>query len=90
MTLGIPRGNGQVERVNRTIIPVLTKLLLDNPDRWYRHVARLQMSLNNTYQRSVGMSPFEALFKIKMKHRNNVRIISLLEQEYVQSFEGTR
>ena len=43
------------------------------------------MSLNNTYQRSVG-NPFEALFVIKMKHRDDIQIISLLEQEYVQSF----
>lgn len=78
VTTGVPRGNGQVERVNRTIIPVLTKLSLDNADRWYRHVARLQMCLNNTYQHSVDMSPFEALFGTKMKHRDDVQIISML------------
>lgn len=27
-TTGMPRGNGQVERINRSIIPVLTKLSL--------------------------------------------------------------
>ncbi|GFT88296.1 pro-Pol polyprotein [Trichonephila clavipes] len=26
---GVPRGNGQVERIHRTLIPVLTKLSLD-------------------------------------------------------------
>jgi len=36
------------------------------------------MSLNNTYQRSVG--PFEdPLFDVKMKHRDDIQIISLLE-----------
>lgn len=49
ITTGIPRGNGQVERVNRIIIPVLTKLSLDNPDRWYKHVAKLQLCINSTY-----------------------------------------
>lgn len=78
-TTGVPRGNGQVERIHQIIIPVLTKLSLDNPDRWYRHVAKLQMCLNNTYQRSIGMSPFEALLGIKMKHRDMVQILSLLE-----------
>jgi len=43
------------------------------------------MSLNNTYQHSVDMSSFEALFGVKMKHHNDVQItdiqISLLEQE---------
>lgn len=31
ITTGIPRGNGQVEIIHRTIIPVLTKLCLENP-----------------------------------------------------------
>lgn len=30
---GVPCGNGQVERINRIIIPVLTKLSLENPDQ---------------------------------------------------------
>ena len=38
------------------------------------------MSLNNTYQRRVGMSSFEdPLFDVKMKHRDDIQIISLLE-----------
>ncbi|GFS98476.1 retrovirus-related Pol polyprotein from transposon 17.6 [Trichonephila clavipes] len=31
---GIPRGNGQVERIHRTLIPVLTKLSLDDSTKW--------------------------------------------------------
>ncbi|GFX99439.1 pro-Pol polyprotein [Trichonephila clavipes] len=38
---GVPRGNGQVERIHRTLMPVLTKLSLDDPTKWYRHVDRL-------------------------------------------------
>ncbi|GFS39271.1 transposon Tf2-6 polyprotein [Trichonephila inaurata madagascariensis] len=49
---GVPRGNGQVERVHRTLIPVLTKLSLDDPTKWYRHVDRLQRILNSTVSRS--------------------------------------
>lgn len=90
ITTGIPRGNGQVERINRIIISVLTKLSLDNPDRWYQHVARLQMCINSTYQRSIGMSPFETLLGTKMRHREDVRMLSLLEQEYVQHFNQKR
>ncbi|GFX87626.1 transposon Tf2-6 polyprotein [Trichonephila clavipes] len=30
---GVPRGNGQVERIHRTLIPVLTKLSLDDPTK---------------------------------------------------------
>ncbi|GFU54789.1 pro-Pol polyprotein [Trichonephila clavipes] len=33
---GVPRGNGQVERIHRTLIPVLTKLSLDDSTKWYK------------------------------------------------------
>lgn len=35
ITTGVSRGNGQVERVNRIIIPILTKSH-DHPDKWFR------------------------------------------------------
>ncbi|GFY07742.1 hypothetical protein TNCV_4133391 [Trichonephila clavipes] len=38
---GVPRGNGQVERIHRTLIPVLTKLSLDDSTKWYKYVDRL-------------------------------------------------
>lgn len=63
ITTGVPRGNGQVERINRIIIPILTKLSNENPDQWYRYVDKVQCSINSTYQRSVGLSPFEVLLE---------------------------
>ncbi|GFU51508.1 transposon Tf2-6 polyprotein [Trichonephila clavipes] len=33
ITTGVPRGNGQVERIHRTLIPVLTKLSIDDPTK---------------------------------------------------------
>lgn len=36
ITTGLPRANGQVERINRTIIPILAKLSLEDPTKWYR------------------------------------------------------
>ncbi|GBM48346.1 hypothetical protein AVEN_37803-2-1, partial [Araneus ventricosus] len=42
------RGNGQVERIRRTLIPVLTKLSLDDSTKWYKYVDRLQRILNST------------------------------------------
>ncbi|GFW29148.1 uncharacterized protein TNCV_2838881 [Trichonephila clavipes] len=43
---GVPRGNGQVERIHRTLIPVLTKLSLDDSTKWYKYIDRLQRILN--------------------------------------------
>lgn len=38
ITAGLPRANGQIERINRTIIPVLAKISIDDPTKWYKHV----------------------------------------------------
>ncbi|GFV79090.1 hypothetical protein TNCV_2612761 [Trichonephila clavipes] len=48
---GVPRGNGQVEQIHRTLIPVLTKLSLDV---WYKYVDRLQRILNSTISLSTN------------------------------------
>ncbi|XP_077283285.1 uncharacterized protein LOC143909251 [Arctopsyche grandis] len=68
-TTGVPRGNGQVERVNRTIIPVLTKRSIEVPIKLYLHVERVQRYLNSTYQRSISTTPFELLTDTKMRKR---------------------
>lgn len=53
ITTGIPRGNGQAERFNRTIIPALCKLSLDDENSWYKYVNQLQIILNSSHQRSI-------------------------------------
>ncbi|GFV30702.1 retrovirus-related Pol polyprotein from transposon 17.6 [Trichonephila clavipes] len=55
---GVPRGNGQVERIHRTLIPVLTKLSLDDSTKWYKYVDRLQRILNSTISRSTKWTSF--------------------------------
>lgn len=39
---GVPRGNSQVERLNRILIPVLTKLSAPTPGDWHRHLDKAQ------------------------------------------------
>ncbi|GFU15925.1 hypothetical protein TNCV_2368531 [Trichonephila clavipes] len=41
ITTGVPCGNGQIERMHETIIPVLTKLTIEEPEKWFKHVHRL-------------------------------------------------
>lgn len=90
ITTGVPCSNGQVERIHRIIILVLTKLSLDNPDCSYRYVSKLQMYINSIYQRSVDMSPFEALLGVKLRQREDTQILALIEQEYVQLYNQER
>ncbi|GFT04415.1 transposon Ty3-I Gag-Pol polyprotein [Trichonephila clavipes] len=65
ITTGLPRSNGQIEKQNSTIIDVLSKLSVDDSEKWYSHVPHLQEILN--FQRSIKMTPFELLFGTKMK-----------------------
>jgi len=58
-TTDLPRVNGQVERLNAIIIPVLSKLSVDDSTKWYRHVDRVQQAINSTFSRSINATPFE-------------------------------
>ncbi|GFW32141.1 retrovirus-related Pol polyprotein from transposon 17.6 [Trichonephila clavipes] len=78
---GVPRGNGQVERIHRTLIPVLIKLSLDDSTKWYKYVDRLQRILNSTISRSTKWTPFELLVGIKMRNKEDILIKDLLLEE---------
>jgi transposase InsO family protein len=49
ITIGVPRGNGQVERINRVIINLLIELAPeDKPDQWYKNLRNVQMKYRNS------------------------------------------
>ncbi|GFV21583.1 transposon Tf2-9 polyprotein [Trichonephila clavipes] len=77
---GVPQ-DGQVERIHRTLIPVLTKLSLDDSTKWYKYVNRLQRILNSTISRSTKWTPFELLVGIKMRNKEDILIKDLLLEE---------
>lgn len=59
-TTGVPRANGQVERV--TAWSSLTKLAAPEPGNWFKFVETAQQCLNVTTHRSTGASPFHVMF----------------------------
>ncbi|GFV20555.1 hypothetical protein TNCV_3931911 [Trichonephila clavipes] len=78
---GVPRGNGQVERIHRILIPVLTKLSLDDSTKWYKYVDRLQRILNSTICCSTKWTPFELLVGTKIRNKEDILIKDLLLEE---------
>jgi len=65
---GSPQANGQVERINRIVGPMITKLA--DPEEkmhWDTVVEDVEFSLNNTKQRSVAQMPSKMLFGIEQK-----------------------
>ncbi|GFX35932.1 retrovirus-related Pol polyprotein from transposon 297 [Trichonephila clavipes] len=90
ITTGLPRSNGQIEKQNSTIIAVLSKLSVNDPEKWYSHVPHLQEILNSTFQRSIKMTPFELLFGTKMKSCQDIEIVELLNDEITPQFQEQR
>ncbi|GFT06181.1 hypothetical protein TNCV_1595801 [Trichonephila clavipes] len=90
ITTGLPRSNGQIEKQNSTIIAVLSKLSVDDPEKWYSHVPQMQEILNSTFQRSIKMTPFELLFGTNMKSCQDIEIVELLNDEITAQFQEQR
>ena len=53
-----PMGDGQVERLNRTIINMLKNLAGKQKSRWYEHLNKLTFVYNCTRNDSTGFSPY--------------------------------
>lgn len=90
VTTGVPRGNGQVERMHRVIISSLAKLSAEHPEQWYRHVNRVQRYLNGSYQRAVDAAPFKVMFGIEMKSSGDAQVDEIISEERRTMFDERR
>ena len=57
-----PQTNGLVERTNRTIIGILSKIAFFNLDNWDKFLPLARFNYNIRFIESIGCSPFELLF----------------------------
>lgn len=64
---GSPQANGQVERVHRTLTPILSKLTNDNDKHWYQVLSETEFVFNNTVHKSTGETPSTLLFGCKQR-----------------------
>jgi hypothetical protein len=51
-----------MERVNQIIEDMLHACVLTDGPKWDKHLPLAEFSYNNSYQESIKMSPFEALY----------------------------
>ena len=42
---------------------MLRACVLDNKDRWEKHLPLMEFTYNNSYQASIQMAPYEALYR---------------------------
>ncbi|CAH1713532.1 unnamed protein product [Aphis gossypii] len=77
---GTPRANGQVEIVNKSVVPMLAKLS-ESTSKWDRVLNKVEFAINNTIHRSTGQSPSILLFGINQSGDVNDEIRLMLEKE---------
>lgn len=79
VAVGTPRANGQVERFNRIIVPMIAKLC-DDPHKWDRILSQVEYAVNNTVCRSTGETPSKLLFGIEQFGKVNDKVKLVVEQ----------
>ena len=57
-----PMGNGQVERLNRTLISMLKSIPEKEKKNWKIHLPKLMFAYNSTVNKTTGYSPYFLLF----------------------------
>ncbi|XP_055309423.1 uncharacterized protein LOC129573155, partial [Sitodiplosis mosellana] len=63
-----PQSNGQVERVNRTLIGVLSKLTEPmNHANWKNKLVDVEFAINNTVHCTTGQTPSKLLFNVEQR-----------------------
>jgi transposase InsO family protein len=57
-----PQTSGQTKRVNQILEDMLQACILEFPQKWDQCLLLAEFSYNNSYQESIRMAPFEALY----------------------------
>ena len=86
---GSPKANGQIERVNRSLGPMIAKLV--QPEKkifWDMVIDKVEHTFNNTIQRSIGEHPSIMLFGIRQKGRIIDELKEYLENDRLQKIDN--
>ena len=85
-----PMGNGQVERMNRTIQNLLRTLSVNEKKKWPSHLNKLTYVYNRTPHAVTGYSPFYFMFMRKEKFLVDRKLGGITEYEGSDWVEDTR
>jgi len=62
-----PQANDQVERINRTILPMIAKVADERNTPWYNVLRDIEFTCNNTVSRATNESPSKLLFGVSQR-----------------------
>ena len=57
-----PQTNGQSERLIQVLEDMLRGCVMEFTGSWDRYIPLIEFAYNNSYQSSIGMAPYEALY----------------------------
>ncbi|XP_076385702.1 uncharacterized protein LOC143264091 [Megachile rotundata] len=91
IAVGTPQANGQIERYNRVIAPMIAKLATA-PNKWCLTLKSVEYTLNNTLCKSTGSTPSKLLFGLNQTGQvsDNVRAILETYSEDNRNLEEVR
>jgi hypothetical protein len=57
-----PQTDGQSERTNQILEDMLQAYVLEFKESWVQYLPLIEFVYNNSYQATIGMPPYEALY----------------------------
>ena len=66
-TAFLPQTDGQSESEIQVLEDMLRGCVLDFPGSWDKYILLMEFAYNNSYQSSIGMTPYEALYGRKCR-----------------------
>ena len=76
-----PMTDGQTERVNQILEDMLKVIFMEWQGSWDEHLDLVEFSYNNSYQATIQMAPFEALYGRECVCRENFTVAATLGQD---------
>lgn len=79
---GSPQANGQIERVNRVVTPMLAKITDSSVgDHWYKMLEEIEYALNNTIHKTTKEIPSKLLFGVTQRGKVTDYVREYIENE---------
>ena len=82
-----PQTDGQSERTSQILEDMLRTCILNMKSSWDEHLPLIEFAYNNSYQASIGMAPYEALYGRRCRspiHWDDVGERRILGPELIQ------
>ncbi|CAK9817732.1 Transposon Ty3-I Gag-Pol polyprotein [Anthophora plagiata] len=84
-----PHANGQIERINRSLTPMLSKLSFTTGS-WNEALSKVEYAINNTFNRSIGNTPCKLLFGVNQTGQVNDDLRVILEENDIRDLNAIR